>query len=294
MPLTAELVGLQSAPVRRTWEERDAIIYALGVGAGAVDPTGCELEYTTENSLGVPQRVLPTFGTVIGASALPMSALGDIDLTRAVHGDQVITLYGRLPTSGSVDVVTSVGGIHDKGSGALVLLESTICDVESKSVLMTTTMGLFLRGAGGFGGPKRTAVDADGELASEPTPNREADQVISYSTRTDQALLYRMSGDRNPLHADPVFAKLAGFDRPILHGLCTFGFAGRALLHSLCSSDPELFGSMRARFTHPTIPGDTLTTSIWVVSDAQPGAFRFRTENQHGDVVIDSGLFRTA
>ncbi len=113
-------------------------------------------------------------------------------------------------------------------------------------------------------------------------------------TRTDQALLYRLNGDRNPLHSDPTFAKRAGFDRPILHGLCTYGFTGRALLHAVCGSDPARFSAMRARFSKPTLPGDTLTVSLWDVTDRIPGAYRFRTETQRGETVIDAGLLSTA
>ncbi len=118
--------------------------------------------------------------------------------------------------------------------------------------------------------------------------------MVTYATRPDQALLYRLSGDRNPLHSDPTFAKRAGFDRPILHGLCTYGFTGRALLHTVCNSDPSRFGAMRARFSKPTLPGDTLTVSVWDVGDTDPGAYRFRTETQRGETVIDAGLFRLA
>ena len=117
---------------------------------------------------------------------------------------------------------------------------------------------------------------------------------MTYSTRPDQALLYRLSGDRNPLHSDPTFAKRAGFDRPILHGLCTYGFTGRALLHSVCGSDPARFGMMRSRFSKPTMPGDTLTVSVWDIGDRAAGAYRFRTATQRGETVIDSGLFKLA
>ncbi len=112
--------------------------------------------------------------------------------------------------------------------------------------------------------------------------------------RPDQALLYRLNGDRNPLHSDPTFAKRAGFDRPILHGLCTYGFTGRALLHMVCGSDPARFGAMRARFSKPTLPGDTLTISVWDIDESAAGAYRFRTETQRGETVIDAGLFRLA
>ncbi len=118
--------------------------------------------------------------------------------------------------------------------------------------------------------------------------------MVTYSTREDQALLYRLNGDRNPLHSDPAFAKRAGFDRPILHGLCTYGFTGRGLLHMVCGSDPARFGAMRARFSRPTMPGDTLRISVWDIADQAPGTYRFRTENQRGEVVIDGGLLRVA
>jgi acyl dehydratase len=125
-------------------------------------------------------------------------------------------------------------------------------------------------------------------------PVREPDEVISYTTRTDQALLYRLNGDRNPLHSDPVFAKRAGFDRPILHGLCTYGFTGRALLHTVCGSDPSRFASMRSRFSKPTMPGDTLSISIWDIGATAAGFYRFRTQTQRGDTVIDAGLFQVS
>jgi acyl dehydratase len=185
-------------------------------------------------------------------------------------------------------------GIYDKGSGGLVVLESESVYADTGAPAFTSRSGLFIRGAGGFGGPRGPEGDPESELVSEPFPTREPDESVSYSTRTDQALLYRLNGDRNPLHSDPVFAKRAGFDRPILHGLCTYGFTGRALLHTVCGSDPARFGAMRARFSRPTMPGDTLAISVWDVTDQAPGAYRFRTENQRGEVVIDSGLFRLA
>jgi len=290
--LNPEAVGSQSEPVQRSWDERDALIYALGVGAGSPDPNGFELEYTTENSSGFSQKVLPTFATVVGQNAIKMSVLGDIDFTQLVHGDQAITLHGEIPTSGTVEVTTTVTGIYDKGSGGLVVLESAATDVATNAPLLTTRMGLFVRGAGGFGGPRGPESDEEGDVAATPLPERNADHVVRYGTRADQALHYRLSGDRNRLHSDPSFAKKAGFDRPILHGLCTYGFSGRALLHEICGSDSAKFGSMRARFSRPTYPGDQLTTSMWDVTSEVPGAYRFSTKNQRGDVVIDSGLFR--
>ncbi len=215
---------------------KDALLYALGVGAGALDPTGFELEFTTENSDGVTQRVLPTFTTIVGQGGGAVS-LGDYDPAMLVHGEQSIRLHGELPAAGRVSTTTRVAGMYDKGAAGLVVLESESRYAGGEPAF-TSSSSLFIRGVGGFGGPRNPEGDEESTLAAEPLPTREPDEVVSYATRSDQALLYRLSGDRNPLHSDPVFAKRAGFDRPILHGLCTYGFTGRALLHAVCGSDP--------------------------------------------------------
>jgi acyl dehydratase len=158
------------------------------------------------------------------------------------------------------------------------VLESEIVDAKSGEPMWTTRTSAFIRGEGGWGGDR-------GPSGGTKPPEREPDHVVTYETRTDQALLYRLSGDRNPLHSDPSFAKLGGFDRPILHGLCTYGFTGRALLHSLCGSDPARFHSMSCRFSHPVMPGDTLTVRVWV----DGGDAVFQTATQDGTVVIDGG-----
>jgi acyl dehydratase len=294
MALNPDAVGTTSEPVERSWNHKDALLYALGVGAGALDPTGFELDLTTENSAGVTQKVLPTFVTIVGMGGRAIDTVGEIDFTKLVHGEQTITLHGEIPTEGRATTTTTVAGIYDKGSAGLVVLESESRYIDGGALAFSGRSGLFIREAGGFGGPRGPEGDDESALAAEPLPSREPDETVSYATRTDQALLYRLSGDRNPLHSDPSFAKRAGFDRPILHGLCTYGFTGRGLLHMICGSDPARFGSMRARFSRPTLPGDTLTISVWDVSDQSPGAFRFRTENQRGEVVIDGGLLRHA
>ncbi|HEV3369788.1 MAG TPA: MaoC/PaaZ C-terminal domain-containing protein [Acidimicrobiales bacterium] len=294
MGLNLDAVGMTSEPSERSWDHRDALLYALGVGAGALDPTGFELEFTTENTAGLDQKVLPTFATIVGQGGRPMADLGDIDMTKLVHGEQVIILHGEIPVSGTVRITTTVAGMYDKGSAGLVVLESESVDATTGAPALTTRTGLFIREAGGFGGPRGPEGDEESELAGAPVPSREPDEVVSYATRSDQALLYRLSGDRNPLHSDPAFAKRAGFDRPILHGLCTYGFTGRALLHAVCGSDPARFGAMRARFSKPTMPGDTLSISMWDIGDSAKGTYRFRTETQRGETVIDGGLFRLA
>ncbi len=294
MGLNPAAVGATSEPVERSWHHKDALLYALGVGAGALDPTGFELDLTTENSVGIPQRVLPTFTTIVGQGGGARESIGDFDPAMLVHGEQSIQLHGEIPPEGTVSIVTKVAGMYDKGSAGLVVLESESRHAGSGELAFTTRTTLFIRGAGGFGGPRSPEGDEESALASEPLPAREPDEVVSYTTRPDQALLYRLSGDRNPLHSDPTFAKRAGFDRPILHGLCTYGFTGRALLHTVCGSDPARFGAMRARFSKPTMPGDTLTVSVWDITGQAAGAFRFRTETQRGETVIDAGLFRLA
>jgi acyl dehydratase len=280
MPMNLEAVGATSEPTRRAWTSTDCILYALGVGVGMLDPTGFELEFSTENSTDVDQRVLPTFATIVGQGAMPRSTLGTYDPAMLVHGEQSIELHAPISPDGAVMTTSTVAGIYDKGSGALAVLESRSVDAATGAPCFSTRSALFIRGEGGFGGER-------GPTSARPVPERKADEVVTYSTRPDQALLYRLSGDRNPLHSDPVFAKRAGFDRPILHGLCTYGFTGRALLHTLCGSDPGRFRAMHARFSRPTFPGDTLTISIWV----EGAEAAFRTETQRGEAVIDGGRF---
>jgi acyl dehydratase len=294
MGLNLEAVGAVSEPAERSWDHKDALLYALGVGAGALDPTGFELDLTTENSVGIAQRVLPTFTTIVGQGGGARASLGDFDPAMLVHGEQAIRLHGEIPTQGAVSTTTTVAGMYDKGSAGLVVLESESRHASSGELAFTSRSALFIRGAGGFGGPRNPEGDEESVRAAEPLPTREPDEVVTYATRPDQALLYRLSGDRNPLHSDPTFAKRAGFDRPILHGLCTYGFTGRALLHTVCASDPSRFGAMRARFSKPTLPGDTLTVSVWDIGETDPGSYRFRTETQRGETVIDAGLFRLA
>jgi len=292
MGLNPDAVGATSEPFERGWTHKDALLYAIGVGAGALDPTGFELDLTTENSVGIAQRVLSTFTTIVGQGGGAMASIGDYDPAMLVHGEQAIRLHGEIPTVGTVSITTKVAGMYDKGSAGLVVLESESRHAGSGELAFTNRTALFIRGAGGFGGPRNPEGDDESALAAEPLPTREPDEVVSYTTRPDQALLYRLSGDRNPLHSDPTFAKRAGFDRPILHGLCTYGFTGRALLHTVCGSDPARFGAMRARFSKPTMPGDTLTISVWDIGDRATGAYRFRTETQRGETVIDAGLFQ--
>ncbi|HVA74190.1 MAG TPA: MaoC/PaaZ C-terminal domain-containing protein [Acidimicrobiales bacterium] len=280
MPINPDAVGYSSEPRESSWGSKDCLLYALGVGAGAIDPTGFELEFTTENSNGVTQKVLPTFPVVVPGGAGAFGKIGDFNPAMLVHGEQSVELYGSLPVEGTVSATTTIAGIYDKGSGAVVATETVATDAKTGDKLWTTTSSAFIRGEGGFGGDRGPSSKAD-------FPERGPDNTVTYNTRLDQALIYRLSGDRNPLHSDPSFAAMGGFDKPILHGLCSFGFTGRALLHTLCGSDPERFKMMAARFSKPVFPGEDLTVSVWVTGD---GSAMFRTSTPSG-VVIDGGSF---
>ncbi|HEY4019764.1 MAG TPA: MaoC/PaaZ C-terminal domain-containing protein [Pseudonocardiaceae bacterium] len=283
MAINPSAVGTKTTHGTLNWTSTDALLYAMGVGAGAHDPAQ-ELAFTTENSHGVAQKVLPTFAVVIGsneppAEENPFAAIGDFSLAQILHGGQKVVLHGSLPVSGSVELTSVVTGIYDKGRNAVVETGAELRDVETGRLLAETVSTIVVRGEGGFGGnPGRT-------LAWEP-PDRSPDVVVSYPTAPSQALLYRLSGDRNPLHADPWFARQAGLDRPILHGLCTYGFTGRALLHEVCGGDPAVFGSMDARFSAMVHPSDVIDVRIW---KTEYGA---RFQSWVGDrVVLDRGEF---
>jgi acyl dehydratase len=292
MPLDHSLVGLPGEPRERTWTSTDALLYAVGVGAGLDDPLS-ELEFTTENSEGITQRVLPTFAVLISQTR-PARRLGDFDPALLVHAEQSFELHRPLPVAGTVRTVSSVTAIFDKGSGALIHAENVAVDAATGEPLVTARSGTFIRGEGGFGGER-------GGSESWQRPGRPADHQVVLPTRPEQALLYRLSGDRNPLHADPKFAARGGFGRPILHGLCTYGFTGRGLLRALCGGDPARFLSMAGRFTQPVYPGQTLVVSIWLADGDEAGAAAsagsgrvalFQTTTQDGLVVIDRGVAR--
>ena len=279
MPINPDAVGSKSEPDEHSWTSKDALIYALGVGAGAVDPL-TELEFTTENTADTPQQVLPTMAVVLGVGGFgAMAKIGSFNPAMLVHGEQAIELFAPIPVEGTVSTVGEVVGIYDKGKGAVVVSESVSTDVATGKKLFTNRSSAFIRGEGGWGG------DRGPSGPQNVPPEREPDRSLTFQTRSDQALIYRLSGDRNPLHSDPAFAAMGGFDRPILHGLCTYGFTGRALLHALCDGDPTRFTSMEGRFSSPVFPGEALTINMWVDGDAAV----FQTTGGDGRVVIDAG-----
>ena len=275
MPINPDAAGSVGQPAEFSWTSKDSLLYAMGVGAGVSDPTGFELEFTTENSNDVTQRALPTQVVVMGGGRTP--GFGAFHPVHLLHAEQAITLHQPVPAAGTAVATGRVGPIYDKGKAALVYLETDVADVDGNPI-WNTRSGLFIGGEGGWGGDRGPATEWH-------LPDRDADHVVAYPTRPDQALLYRLNGDRNPLHSDPTFAAAAGFDKPILHGLCTYGFTGRALLHALCDSDPARFDSMGGRFKSPVFPGEILEVHAW----EEDGRVMFQT--RVGDrVVFDNGV----
>ncbi|MFQ4149854.1 MaoC/PaaZ C-terminal domain-containing protein [Arthrobacter sp. LAPM80] len=266
-----------------SWTSKDALLYALSVGAGASDQLK-NLAFTTENSRGIEQKVLPTFAVLLGSSAGPMDQLGDFKLSQILHGGQQITLHRALPASGTVVPVSGMSAVYDKGKNAIIELSTEVLDPRTRELVATSVTTMIIRGEGGFNGPT-------GPSESWEVPIRPADVTVVEKTTLDQALLYRLNGDTNPLHSDPQLAKMVGFDKPILHGLCTMGFAGRVILEQLCDSEPAVFGSLSVRFASPVVPGDELSISIW---KTETGAeFQVRVADT---VVLDRGTYthRTA
>ncbi|MDO3637013.1 MaoC family dehydratase [Mycolicibacterium arseniciresistens] len=267
MPIDPTAVGKKSAPQLLEWTDRETLLYALGVGAGTGD-----LAFTTENSHDIEQQVLPTYAVIASPAWGAVGEVGTFNFGMLLHGSQQIRLFAPLPPAGKLSVVSEVADIQDKGEGknAILVFKGTGTDPDTGQVVAETLSTAVIRGEGGFGGQP-------GERPVAPQiPDRAPDAQIALPTREDQALLYRLTGDRNPLHSDPWFAKeLAGFPRPILHGLCTYGVAGRALVAALGGGDATKITAVGARFTSPVFPGETLTTSIW---RTDPGRAVFRTE----------------
>ncbi len=275
MALNFDLVGTRTEPLTHSYTWKDCVLYALGVGA----KTERELDFLFEMS---GPKVLPTFAVVPSFSAMASIAgkLG-ANMTMVVHGEQNIVLHRPIPPNGTFSTIAEVKGIYDKGKGALAVVHAQTTDDKGEPVF-DNIFSIFVRGGGGFGGERGPeAVPAD------PPEGKAADFAITEKTSHEQAALYRLSGDLNPLHISPQMAKMVGFERPILHGLCTYGFAGRALLAGACGGDAKRFKSFAARFSAPVLPGDELTTSGWQVS---PGRWIVRVTNQDGKIVLSNAV----
>ncbi len=278
MPMDLSWIGREVGPFEINWGADQVILYALGVGAH-------ELQFATENSEGTPLHVLPTFVTTVGkgggAGQVSVLSFGSYGPHQVVHHAQRVEVYGALPTVGRARSTLRVAAIYDKRVGAQVELVSTAVDAATGELLFRNFSSLFVLGEGGFGG------DRGLQSGMARRPRRPADATVIQRTDPAQALLYSLSGDRAPIHTDPQVARRAGFERPILHGLCTFGFAGRALLHATCGDDPARFRSMEGRFAKPAYPGDELVTEIWFGAET---AF-FEVRSVRGELLIERGVF---
>lgn len=281
MPLNPEAVGATGDVRTISWNSKDALLYAVGIGAGSDD-----LPFSTENTSGVDQVVFPTFAVVAGSgTASPgksaMGEIGTFNWAMLVHGSQAITLHRPIPVEAQATTQDTVVAMYDKGKAAVVVTENEVKTADGQP-LWTTRSSVFIRGEGGWGGERGPSGPQNEPPAAAP------DHEVTLQTSPDQAFVYRLSGDRNPLHTDPSFAALGGFDRPILHGLCTYGFTGRALLKSLCDNDVTRFHHIEGRFSSPVMPGDALTVRIWRTT---AGEAVFTTSV--GDrAVIDQGLVK--
>jgi acyl dehydratase len=239
-----------------SWTPEDVLLYHLGIGAGrpATDPR--ELRYTLESRL----RVLPSFATVPGGGppgvtgALSLPGI-DVDLARVLHAGQSLTAHRRpLPAAGTATTTARITAVHDKDTAAVLVMRTEAADADGP--LWTDEAHIHVRGEGGWGGDRGPSV------RHEP-PAGEPDRIVERAVREDQALLYRLSGDRNPLHADPEFAARAGFERPVLHGLCTYGMTLKAVVDTLLDGDVTRVRSCTARFAGVVYPGETLRIRMW-------------------------------
>lgn len=274
MPVTYDsLMSLKAVGDEFTYTDRETMLYALGVGMGRDPMNAAELPYVYENGL----KTIPTMASVIAWGQRTIGQAG-INYLMVVHGEQRLTMHKPLPSSATIISDERVTAAVDKGpgKGALIYTEKVIRLKDTNELLCTTGGTIFARGDGGFGGP------STGGPEPHVLPERKPDAVCETDTRADQALLYRLSGDRNPLHSDPNIAKMAGYPRPILHGLCSYGTACRAVLHTICDYDHTLITGFDVRFSSPVFPGETIVTEMW--KDGSVVSFRSKVKER--DVVV--------
>jgi acyl dehydratase len=275
-----ELMALKNLGQRYSYTDREVMLYACGIGMGADPMDEKELAFVNEASaIARPLKVVPTFASVAAWGAGP----GEMNLNRVmvVDGERDITFHRPLPVAEKLSVDSRVLAVFDKGKdkGAVIRHQSVLKN-EKGEELATLVASRFARGDGGFGGP------SEGALEPHKVPSRAPDRSVDISTRPDQALIYRLCGDRNPLHSDPEFARRAGFARPILHGMCTFGITCRGILQSYADYDPAAFRQHAARFSSPVYPGETVTLDLW--KDGNVISFEARVKAREA-VVIRNG-----
>ena len=276
-----KLMNYEIPACEQAYTERDVMLYALGLGLGMDPMDRAELPFVYEKDL----MVLPTMCCVLGGPGMWLAEPDTgVDYVRVVHGEMGFKIHKPLPTAASITAKTRVTDIFDKGEGvgALIVQQREIVDRESGDKLATKTRTTFARGNGGFGGER-------GPSSVKVIPkDREPDVICDLATLPQSALIYRLSGDYNPLHCDPDVAEQAGFPMPILQGLCTYGTAGHAILRTLCDYDPLRFTGMQARFSAPVFPGETIRTEMW--RDGGDGKAVFRSRVIERDmVVLDQG-----
>ncbi|XP_054012108.1 peroxisomal multifunctional enzyme type 2 [Hylaeus anthracinus] len=269
-----------------TYNSRDAILYALGVGATVQEPS--DMRYLYENHEDF--SVIPTFFVLHGPIQLMSTSIIEdaipglqLDPTRSLHGEQYIEVYKPVPTAATVETHFKVLDLLDKGKGAIIIIQHETFDTASGDKLSTGQMSVFLIGAGGFQG-KRTSSNIVPTI--EP-PKRKCDASVTQQTSYDQAALYRLSGDANPLHIDQNMAVMSGFKRPILHGLCTLGFSVRHVMQTYANGDPGLFKAIKVRFANPVLPGQTLRTDMW----QNGNRIHFQTYTVDNNVPIITGAY---
>jgi acyl dehydratase len=280
MPIVYDkLLALKIPEIEQRYTDKDPMLYALGVGLGHDPMNEAELAFVTEKNL----KVLPTFATVLGWPGGVLRSLDTgIDWLKVVHGEQSVVVHRPLAGAGTVIGRNRIVDVIDKGAGkgALLLQARDIVDKASGAIIATLAQTTFCRGDGGFGGPPREAP------APHRLPERAPDLVCDLPTRPETALIYRLNGDRNPIHSDPELARAAGFPRPILHGLATLGIACHALVKTLAGYDPARVKSIAGRFSAPVFPGETIRTEMW--RDGGIVAFRARVADR--DIVaINNG-----
>ncbi len=284
MPIDVErALGAALPTTEFSWDEDRVILYHLGVGAGDPPTDPGELEYCYEANL----KVLPSFATIPPfASMINVGGAEglDINLAMVLHGEQDLTLAGAMPTAATVTNEAKIAAIYDKKKAAVVVVEVTSRDAGTGRELFTTRASLFVRGEGGWGGDP-------GPASEDGTPDRDPDAVFSSPTLPQQALLYRLSGDKNPLHADPSFAALGGFDRPILHGLCTYGVVCKAVVDGIFGGDVAAVARYRARFAGIVYPGETVVTRVWDEGDRV--VVEASTEERGAPVITNAAIWKT-
>uniref|UniRef100_Q07KS6 MaoC domain protein dehydratase n=1 Tax=Rhodopseudomonas palustris (strain BisA53) TaxID=316055 RepID=Q07KS6_RHOP5 len=276
-----ELMALKHFGQAYAYSDREVMLYACGIGLGADPMDERELAFVNEASYTErPLKVVPTFASVAAWGAGP----GEMNLNKllVVDGERDISFHQPLPVAANITADSSVLGVWDKGrdKGVVIRHQTVLRDADG-AALATLVASRFARGDGGFGGP------TEGQPEPHAVPSRAPDQSVDIATRPDQALVYRLCGDRNPLHSDPEFAQRAGFPRPILHGMCTYGITCRAVLQTFADYDPAAFKRHAVRFSAPVFPGETVTVDLW--KDAEVVSFEARVK-ERGVTVIKNGM----